>query len=474
MVNGVPHALVPAVFVKKNPACVAAGSTGGCQFEYQHSVPEDLGDPWLASWKRPTTIVRSTQGPQPHHGTWQDPTGAWPDPTRPGAYIFLGITMASANLPGATLTTWASNASGDRNSTDPFTQGFHYLNNFFEHAVDVCPGCPSFANARKICGDRAGGRCYNLFYHNCNEYWLGEYVHPGLGKQGRHYFKNATEKRILDVVDDRSTQSAARAQTGAAKGFWTADDRYLVWFWVHGTGDSGRSLTWDGMQSLPRHAQVDDELAPPELTMFPAQEVLGLRVATLAVETFTPAHVAAWGGSPLQLEGVSSNTLDIELTARFPPEQPLPGGARIGLIVLQGSAEQTTVWLETSADGKTASLVGNLSSSQPACAKPLPSCLAGDCVLFPAPMPLKASEATLSLRVIVDRSVIEAFAQRGRRQLTTRVYPTRADSTGVSVLYAGGAGVAAPSIDVAVYAMDQHALDYSKKVAGQEGHRGGS
>jgi beta-fructofuranosidase len=37
----------------------------------------------------------------------------------------------------------------------------------------------------------------------------------------------------------------------------------------------------------------------------------------------------------------------------------------------------------------------------------------------------------LSLRVFVDRSVIEVFDASGRVTLTTRVYPTRPDSIGV-------------------------------------------
>jgi hypothetical protein len=76
VVDGVPHALVPAVFVKPSAACIAAGSTvQGCNFEYQLSTPLNLSDPWLASWSQPRTIARSSQGPQPHTGTWQDPTG---------------------------------------------------------------------------------------------------------------------------------------------------------------------------------------------------------------------------------------------------------------------------------------------------------------------------------------------------------------------------------------------------------------
>ena len=55
-------------------------------------------------------------------------------------------------------------------------------------------------------------------------------------------------------------------------------------------------------------------------------------------------------------------------------------------------------------------------------------------------MPLRLAEEgeALELRVFIDRSVIEVFANR-RQCLTQRVYPTRADSTAVRLFAVGGA-----------------------------------
>ena len=53
-----------------------------------------------------------------------------------------------------------------------------------------------------------------------------------------------------------------------------------------------------------------------------------------------------------------------------------------------------------------------------------------------APFTLKDNE-TLQLRIYVDKSVVEVFAN-GRQCITQRVYPTRADSTGVRLLSHGG------------------------------------
>ena len=54
-----------------------------------------------------------------------------------------------------------------------------------------------------------------------------------------------------------------------------------------------------------------------------------------------------------------------------------------------------------------------------------------------APVPLKKNE-TLKLRVFVDKSVVEVFAN-GRQCVAARVYPDRADSVGVSLRAQGQA-----------------------------------
>ena len=48
-----------------------------------------------------------------------------------------------------------------------------------------------------------------------------------------------------------------------------------------------------------------------------------------------------------------------------------------------------------------------------------------------------ADREPLRLRVFVDRSIIEIFAN-GKACLTQRVYPTRSDSNGVAVFAEGG------------------------------------
>ena len=53
-----------------------------------------------------------------------------------------------------------------------------------------------------------------------------------------------------------------------------------------------------------------------------------------------------------------------------------------------------------------------------------------------APFALAVGE-TLTLRVFLDRSVLEVFAN-GRQCITQRIYPSRSDSTGIALFSRGG------------------------------------
>ena len=47
--------------------------------------------------------------------------------------------------------------------------------------------------------------------------------------------------------------------------------------------------------------------------------------------------------------------------------------------------------------------------------------------------------APLKLRVYIDKSVVEVFANDGRQAAMRRIYPTRRDSIGVALFSNGGA-----------------------------------
>jgi beta-fructofuranosidase len=164
--------------------------------------------------------------------------------------------------------------------------------------------------------------------------------------------------------------------------------------------------------SLPRVLDLDED---GRLRVCPAEEVEALRGPHIRLEDvpMTP------GGENL-LQGVSGDRL--EVIARIDPGDTTAVGLRVRCS--PGGEEQTLItW-----DADLRVLATERQQSSAASDADL-SVHAGEFDL-PAGEPLQ-------LRVFVDHSVIEVFAN-GRAALTTRVYPTREDSLGVGLFACGG------------------------------------
>jgi beta-fructofuranosidase len=133
------------------------------------------------------------------------------------------------------------------------------------------------------------------------------------------------------------------------------------------------------------------------------------------------------------LEDVRGDSLELDLTFR-------PGAARrcgLKLRCSPGGEEETVITYDAAAgrlriDVAKASLDKDI-VYRTFCMKP------GDnppVTAQEAPFALAQSEP-LRLRVFLDRSIIEVFANR-RQCLTQRLYPTRPDSLGVALVSEGG------------------------------------
>lgn len=187
--------------------------------------------------------------------------------------------------------------------------------------------------------------------------------------------------------------------------------RRLMWGWIK----EGRSVAaqkqagWSGAMSLPRVLGIDQH---ERFTMSPAPELQVLRGEQYTLSATT---LQADALTPLELEG---DTLEILA------ELSLTETATFELLLRRSpdAAEQTILRY----DRAQATLsVDALASS-----------------LDPETEPERASvshqaQGTLRLHVFVDRSIIEVFADN-RTCLTSRVYPTRSDSTGVALRARGG------------------------------------
>jgi beta-fructofuranosidase len=176
---------------------------------------------------------------------------------------------------------------------------------------------------------------------------------------------------------------------------------------------------WEDIMTLPRVYSLGSDNS---LRVVPVPEIESVRGDTLTVgATEIPAN------SEIPLEPISGRALELEAVIE-------PGAAReVGLYVLRSpdGAERTRVSLFRRLEGQRyggalqidvseASMGGEVYSRTPET----------------GPFDLAEGEK-LRLRIFVDRSIVEAFAE-DRQSLTVRAYPDRWDSSGVSLFARGG------------------------------------
>ncbi|EMA66707.1 glycosyl hydrolase family 32 [Halorubrum aidingense JCM 13560] len=189
-------------------------------------------------------------------------------------------------------------------------------------------------------------------------------------------------------------------------------DRTLTWGWlpeardVEGQWNAG----WSGAMSLPRVIEAGPDGG---LRQRPAAEVTELRTERIAAAT----DVALAPGDRRRLD-VEGAAIELEI------EIALDDAEAVELSVFEtpDRAEHTPIRYEK--DG-TLSVDRAPSSGDPHAFADTQS------------MSVPPYDEPLSLRIFLDRSVIEIYANE-RHCLTSRVYPTRDDAVGVSAVAEGG------------------------------------
>ena len=193
--------------------------------------------------------------------------------------------------------------------------------------------------------------------------------------------------------------------------------------------DIQRASGWSGILALPRVLSLSDE---GTLRIEPVPE---LEVLRRGHQHLSDIHIGA--NSTVPLEEVRGDSLEIAAVLEG------EGAEEFGLKVRcsPGGEEQTLVCYNTRYSFlKRLILDVSRSSASPAVRNREPQ--RGSLGL--------SSGEPLELRVFVDRSVVEVFAN-GRQCLTKRIYPDRPDSLGVELFARGG--------DARLRAMDMWQMD---------------
>ncbi|KAH7443100.1 hypothetical protein KP509_02G019500 [Ceratopteris richardii] len=228
----------------------------------------------------------------------------------------------------------------------------------------------------------------------------------------------------------------------ASKTFFDSKkNRRILLGWVNESSSELADIAkdWSSLQAFPRIVWLDEE-DNDRLLQWPIEEIEMLRK-----EKFSLKSSQIDKGATVKVEGVKSAQLDVLVDFELPQLNgaeemvvntnnaqqlcSVRGATRsgvlgpFGLLVLASEdlSEQTAVffYIMSNGEGKWNALICNDQSR---------STLAADTDKTPygSFIPLSGMEKTLSLRVLVDHSIVETFAQGGKVCITSRVYPTKA------------------------------------------------
>lgn len=207
----------------------------------------------------------------------------------------------------------------------------------------------------------------------------------------------------------------------APQSFRAPDGRRVVLGWLQEARSDAavQEVGWSGVLSVPRTVTVG---ADGGLCSAPVEEVDSLRHSPVVVPD---RDLRA--GERLAAPGLHGEQVDLEVTVR------LEVGASVALDLLvgdrpgpDGQVERTRLLLTRSTSGCLLGLDRSASSHD----------TTSGLDLSPGSGPVRDRDGEVDLRVLVDRSALEAFA--GGIALTTRVYPV-ADAAGIEVSCLRGA-----------------------------------
>jgi len=192
------------------------------------------------------------------------------------------------------------------------------------------------------------------------------------------------------------------------------DGRQILWSWIFDkrSGATKTASGWSGEMALPRELSLGED---NRLRISPIKELQCLRYNE---QTLNDIDVAS--GKEVVLDKITGNTIELEI--QIDPQD----AKQVGIKVCRspGGEEETPVFYDVAEQRLK---IDTTKSSRGEGPKQVEA----------GPFALKSGEL-LTLRVFVDRSVVEAFAN-DRQAVLRRIYPSRPDSLTVSVFANGGA-----------------------------------
>ncbi|KAM7266627.1 hypothetical protein ACFE04_004524 [Oxalis oulophora] len=383
------------------------------------ATPANLSDPLLLNWVKsdanPVILPPSGIG----HKDFRDPSTAWTGPD--GTYrILIG---SKHNTTGIAMVFQTTNFTtfdllpGILHSV-PGT-GMWECVDFYPVAVnasvylDTSAYGPGIKHVLKASIDNLQEDYYAVgTYHPVNHTWTPDYPELDVGIGLRYdYGKYYASKTFYDQNKSRR----------------------ILWGWTRETDTAADDLEkgWASVQTIPRTVLFDNKTGVG-ITEWPVEELESLRInstefSEIVVEPGKVVHLDI--GSADQLDITAE--FEIDLLESTSEEDDIECGVGsdhrsslgpFGILVLADEklTELTPIYFRpTNASNSTLNHYFCVDESRSSLATGVYKKVYGTQV------PVLEDEK-LSMRVLVDHSVVESFSQGGRRVITARVYPTEA------------------------------------------------
>ncbi|WCJ39508.1 Beta-fructofuranosidase insoluble isoenzyme 1 [Euphorbia peplus] len=445
LVNWVPHgtAMSPsqpcdAKGIWSGSATILPGGapvllfTGVDEFENQHqnlALPKNLSDPFLIEWvKSPRNPLMS---PNPNNqinaSSFRDPTTAW-----------IGHDGQWRVTIGSKL--------DERGLAILYKSKDFYNWVKIEEPLHSAPGTGMW-------------ECPDFYPVSVNQAW--DIQKPVLGKGVKYVLKLSLDETRHDyytvgeynIVKDKyipdpgsvDGDSGLRYDYGkfyASKTFFdSAKNRRVLWGWVNEstTNETQILMGWSGLQGFPRTINLDK--SRKQLVQWPVEEIEKLRSKAFHL----PTSKVLGQGSNFRVLGITPAQADVEISfkvsdfskaEKLDPSWTNPqllcskmghsvksGLGPFGLLVLasEGMREYTSVFFRIFKDHNNKFVVLMCSDQSRSSLAPN-----YDKTTYGAFLNVNPLHEELSLRTLIDHSIVESFGGEGKSCITARVYPTLA------------------------------------------------
>ncbi|KAH7867135.1 hypothetical protein Vadar_029280 [Vaccinium darrowii] len=443
LINWIPHppAIFPSIpsdingcwsgsatiLPSRKPAILYTGINKLGQQVQNLATPKNLSDPFLIEWtKQPkiNPVMAPNSINMLNASSFRDPTTAWIGPDR----IWNVIVGNKINREGRAILYRSKDFIS-------WTEAKQPLHSAADTGMWECPDFYPVSN------HSTNGIETSMIGHG-----VKHVMKASLDDTKHEYYTIGTYDYVKDIyIPDKGSvegDTGLRYDYGkfyASKTFFDSEkNRRILWGWINESTNATIDVTkgWSGVQAIPRQIWLDK--SGKQLVQWPIAELEELRVNKVGVP-----NTVLKSCSVVEVSGVTATQADVEIEfeiSKFdkvekldpsmrsnPQELCSQKGASVkggvgpfGLLVLasKGLEEYTAVYFRIFKYEKNhvVLMCNDLSRSS--------LYLDYDKASFGAFVDVDPVHDKLSLRTLIDHSIVESFAGEGKACITSRVYPT--------------------------------------------------